>query len=254
MHQTRLLIATLKQQLRNQSKTYKDVANVLELSEASVKRLFSEHSLSLARLDVVCQLLSLEFIELVKLMEENINLTSQLSLEQEQELVADPKLLLMAHFLINGLLFSDVIATYRISETEGIQLLAKLDRMKIIELLPDNRVKMMIAKSFKWIDNGPIQRFYRQKIQPEFFQSSFSDSGELQIFVSGMLSRASNAELIKQIKRLSHEFNQLITDDQSTQLQQRFGTSLYVAMRPWEPTIFSQLRREPNNKVFSSND
>lgn len=89
-------------------------------------------------------------------MELNIDLTTRLSLAQEKELVSDIKLLLMAHFLINGLLFSEVISDYDISESEGVQLLAKLDRMRIIELLPGNRVKMMISKNFQWIDNGPI--------------------------------------------------------------------------------------------------
>jgi transcriptional regulator with XRE-family HTH domain len=243
MRQTKLLISTLKKELKKQGKTYRDVAHALELSEASIKRLFSEQSMSLERLDKICQLIDLEFIELVKQMEHNINLISQLTLSQEQELVGDIKLLLMAHFLINGVSFTEVIQDYCISETQGIQLLAKLDRMKIIELLPGNRVKMMISTNFQWIENGPIQGFYRKEIQPEFFNSPFADSGEFQSFVSGMLSRNSNAELIKKVKRLVGEFNQLNTDDQPVQLQDRFGTSLHVAIRPWEPSIFNVLRR-----------
>lgn len=250
MYQAGLLLSTLKQELRKQGKTYKDVASVLNLSEASVKRLFSEQSFSLERLDKVCELLELEFSDLVRLMELNINLTSRLSLAQEKELVSDTKLLLMAHFLINGLLFSEVISEYDISEAEGIQLLAKLDRMRIIELLPGNRVKMMIKKNFQWIDNGPIQRFYKKVIQPEFFKSSFNGAGEHSVFVSGMLTKTSNAEIIKKIKRLSAEFNELNTEDQSSETDQRFGTSLVIAMRPWELNVFGKLRRNQSNKQF----
>ncbi len=128
--------------------------------------------------------------------------------------------------------------------------MAKLDRMRIIELLPGNRVKMMISKNFQWIDNGPIQHFYKNVIQPEFFESSFNGAGEHRIFVSGMLTRTSNSEIIRKIKRLSAEFNELNTEDQSAERDQRFGTSLVIAMRPWEPDVFGKLRRNQSNKQF----
>jgi hypothetical protein len=48
---------------------------------------------------------------------------------------------MMAHFLMNKLEFSGIIDIYDISETEGIRLLARLDRMKIIEQQPGIRVK-----------------------------------------------------------------------------------------------------------------
>jgi transcriptional regulator with XRE-family HTH domain len=42
MSQSKLIIDTLKQELRKQGLTYKQVAGRLGLSEASVKRLFAE--------------------------------------------------------------------------------------------------------------------------------------------------------------------------------------------------------------------
>ena len=121
-------------------------------------------------------------------MEKNVELTQQLTLEQETELVSDIKLLLMAYFLLNKLSFEDVISIYDISKTEGIRLLAKLDRMKIIELMPGNRVKLKFAKDFRLIPGGPIERFYEKTVQQEFFDSSFDGKGEFRIFVSGFFS------------------------------------------------------------------
>ena len=165
MPQTKLIIDTLKQELRKKGLTYKQVADRLNLSEASVKRLFAENSFSLARLGQVCGIMNLEIADLIHQMEKNVELTTQLSLEQEAELAGDTKLALMAFFLMNKLEFSDIIRIYDISETEGIRLLAKLDRMRIIELLPGNRVKLMISKNFELIPNGPIPRFHQQKVQ-----------------------------------------------------------------------------------------
>ena len=68
MSQTRELIKTLKMALKAQGKTYADVAVELGLTEASVKRLFSQQSFSLSRLDQVCHMLDIEITDLVQLM------------------------------------------------------------------------------------------------------------------------------------------------------------------------------------------
>lgn len=250
MAQTRLIVDTLKQELRKQGITYRQVAQALGLSEASIKRLFAESSFTLARLEQICELLHLEIADLVHQMEKNIELTHRLTLEQETELVSDLKLLLMAHFLMNKLEFSEIIDIYDISETEGIRLLARLDRMKIIELQPGNRVKLMISKNFQLIPGGPLQRFYEKVVQSEFFDSSFGGRGEFRIYVSGMFSRDANAEIIRKIKRLADDAHELREDSESLPLEERFGCSLIMAIRPWEVGVFDSLRRVPNLKKF----
>jgi len=250
MAQTKLIVDTLKQELRKQGINYRQVAQTLDLSEASVKRLFSESSFTLARLGQICELLHLEIADLIHQMERNIDLTHQLTMEQETELVGDIKLLLMAHFLMNKLEFKEIIEIYDISETEGIRLLAKLDRMKIIEMLPGNRVRLMISKNFTLLPGGPIQRFYENIVQSEFFNSSFNEDGEFRIYISGMFSRDANAEIIRKIKRLAEDAHELREDSENLPLSERFGCSLIMAIRPWEVNVFDRLRRVPNQKKF----
>jgi DNA-binding Xre family transcriptional regulator len=248
MAQTKPLIDALKKEIRRQGKTYRDIAGAIEISEASIKRLFSERTVSLERLDRICEFLNLEISDLVRIMEQDIQLTDQLSPQQEKELVSDIKLLFMAHFLMNRWSFSEIIENYDICELEGIQLLAKLDRMKIIQLLPGNRVKLMISKNFEWISNGPIQRFFEDKIQTEFFDASFNSPGEYRVFLSGMLTRNSNAELIRRLKRLDHEFGEMSIDDDSFRMDEKYGTSLLIAMRPWGAEVFESLRKSSPKK------
>ncbi len=250
MTQTRQIVETLKRELRAQGVTYRQVAQRLGLSEASVKRLFSEQSFTLGRLGEICELLQLEISDLIHQMEKNIDLTEQLTLEQETELASDIKLLLMAHFLMNRLSFKEIIDIYDISETEGIRLLARLDRMKIIELQPGNRVRLKIAKNFSLIPGGPIQRFYEKTVQGEFFASSFTGRGEYRVYVSGMFSRDANAEIIRKIKRVAEDAHDLREHSESLPLSDRFGCSLIMAIRPWEVKVFDELRRVPNTKKF----
>ena len=250
MSQTRSLIDTLKLELRKQRITYKQVSEALQLSETSVKRLFAEEAFSIKRLEKVCELLHLNISDLVHLMERNIEMTNQFTLEQEQELVSDIKLLLVALLLMNKLTFEEIISVYDISETEGIRLLARLDRMKMIELQPGNRVKLMISQNFEWIAGGPIQRYFEDTVQQEFLRSSFNKTGKLRIFASGMISANANAELIRKMQHLAKEMHDMNLDSESLPLEQRFGTSLMMAIRPWEVAAFKALRRSDDKRVF----
>jgi len=252
MSQTRPLIDTLKKELRKQRITYKQVSDALDLSETSVKRLFSEEAFSIKRLEKVCQLLHLDISDLVHLMERSIEMTSQFTQQQEQELVSDTKLLLVALLLMNKLTFEEIIAVYDISETEGIRLLARLDRMKLIELQPGNRVKLMISQNFEWLPDGPIQKYFESTVQQEFLSSAFNKPGELRIFVSGMISPAANAELTRKMQHLAKEMHDMNIDAEALPLEQRFGTSLMLTIRPWEVQAFKELRRSKDTRLFGT--
>jgi len=185
-------------------------------------------------------------------MERNIEMTSQFSREQEQELVSDIKLLLVALLLMNKLTFEEIITVYDISETEGIRLLARLDRMKMIELQPGNRVKLMISQNFEWLPGGPIQKYFESTVQQEFLSSAFNKPGELRIFASGMISPAANAELTRKMHNLAKEMHDMNIDAEALPLEQRFGTSLMLAIRPWEVQAFKELRRSRDNRLFGT--
>lgn len=250
MSQAAALLKTLKRELKAQGMTYADVASRLELSESSIKRLFSESKISLGRLDALCQIAGMEISDLVQKMGEDRKRIDMLTEQQEREVAADPKLLLVAICVLNLWTFDEIIKIYELSEHECIQLLAKLDRLKLIELLPLNRFRLTVANDFRWIPNGPIQRFFRKEVQPGFMKSTFSGPGEKLVFRNGMLSRGSNATMMKKMDRLVAQFNELHDEDAGLPLEERFGSSLLVAIRPWEFSYFRELRRDSKEKVF----
>ena len=241
MAQTRELIKTLKTALKAQGKTYADVAVELGLTEASVKRLFSKHSFSLSRLDQVCHMLDMEITDLVQLMNEQQQRLQQLTIEQEKEITGDVMLTLVAVCVLNRWTMDDILSYYHISKTECIRHLARLDRLKVIELLPKNRIRLLVAPNFSWRENGPIQHFFQKKISQEFFNTRFSRDDECLIVLNGMFSSQSNAELQRKLKRLSREFDLLNNDDAALDLADRNGTTLVLAMRGWQYGLFQPL-------------
>lgn len=245
MAQTTPLINTLKRSLKANGKTYVDVARALGLTEASVKRLFSERSFSLKRLDQVCQMMHMEISDLVALMSDEQHQLTQLSEAQEQEIASDPVLLLIAVCLLNRLDVGVILREYAIEETECMQKLAKLDRLKIIDLLPHNRVKVRVAPNFSWRDDGPIQRFYKERVEAEFFNSRFAKDTERLICVNGMLSDSANVRLQRKMERLAAEFSELAEDDATLPIGERNGTTMVLAVRKWEYGLFARLKRDP---------
>jgi len=215
MAQTSELLKTLKQALKAHGKTYADVSRELGLSEASVKRLFSQENFSLERLDRICHLLEMEISDLVQLMNEKQHKLLQLTVEQEQEVTNDTTLLLVAICVLNKWTLKDIVAFYDISEGECFLKLAQLDRLKIIDLLPNNRIKVRVAPNFTWRENGPIQSFFQERLGQDFLRGRFSRDDECLIVLNGMLSPESNAEFQRKLKRLAWEFDLLNRDDSS---------------------------------------
>ena len=234
MSQTAPLIQTLKRLLKHHSKTYVDVADCLSLSEASVKRLFSEKNISLQRLDAICLMLGIEISDLVREMQtEHSKAISELSYAQEKEIADDLELLMITVYVLNHWSLKDIITRYDFTEAQCIKHLAHLDRLSIIELLPGNRIKLLVAANFKWQDDGPIMKLFCAKIETEFFRTRFTRETEKLVVLNGMLSDASNALFQRKMQQLAKDFDTLSKDDANLPIGQRKGYTLLMGIRDW---------------------
>lgn len=59
-----------------------------------------------------------------------------------------------------------------------------------------------------------------------------------------MLSEQDNLLFQKTLNETANKFVTLCRDTSDIPLEQRHGTALIVAMRPWVPAIFDSLKRE----------
>ena len=234
MSQTDPLVKTLKRLLKHNGKTYIDVAKCLSLSEASVKRLFSEQNISLQRLDSICSLMEIEISDLVRAMEAEHNTAiSELTLEQEKEIANDLSLLMIAVYVLNGWKLQDIISRHDFTEPQCIRYLAHLDRIHIIELLPGNRIKLLVSPNFKWRNDGPIMQLFCTKIENEFFRTKFAKETEKLVVLNGMLSDASNALFQRKMQQLAKDFDTLSKDDAGLPIGQRKGYTFLLGLRNW---------------------
>jgi len=245
MAHTAALVEVLKRELKARQITYASLASQLRLSEASVKRMFSRRDFTLKRLDEICRYAQLEFSELARAVVRDETLITHLTPEQEKEIVSDRNLFLVAVCVLNHVTFDQIVETYDISSAEGVRLLSRLDHLKFIELLPGNRIKLLVSRTFAWLPDGPIQRFFNQQAHNEFFRSRFNRPDEFMLVVNGMLSKSSSADVVNRLKRITREFSDLHNDDSRLPLGERSAMTLLVAVRHWQLAAFAELRRGP---------
>ena len=243
MARTAALIDALKRELKARNITYGVLAKQLAMSEVSVKRMFATKEFTLSRLDRICECAGLEFSDLARSLTAGDAVISQLSYEQEKQLVDDYRLMLVALCTLNHWSFEDIVAAYGLPPAEAIQLLARLDRLKFIQLLPNNRVRLLVSRAFSWIPDGPIQRFFKEQVQADYFRSRFDRENELLLLANGSLSKASLSALLARLRKTAAEFSAMRSDDAALPVRERTSITLLLAVRPWEPDVLKKLRR-----------
>jgi len=250
MKQTEAIHDALKRVLRSSGKTYAEAAKVLKLSEASIKRLFSRAELSLERLEILCDWLDVEIADVVQQAATHRPLVTQIDPLQEEELLNDLPLLLLAFLTLNRWSENEILEIFAFRRSELEQRLRQLERLGLIEVMESGRIKLLAARNFTWRKDGPIQNYFATRVLPEFLATRFDAPGEQMNFVGGMLSRASVHKVQGMMEALARELDALVNQDLHMPVSERYGVSLFMGLRPWEFSEFTRLRRKPRAKFF----
>src|SRR5690606_34592783 len=156
------LLRALKQVLKQRGMRYADLAAGLGISEPTVKRMLSTGRIDLERLERICGLLEIDLFELVRLARGTRAKRAQLAAAQERALADEPRLLLVFHLLCNDWTVAAIRREFALGGPETTLLLARLDRLGLVELLPRDRVRLRVARDFEWREGGPVRRRYAQ--------------------------------------------------------------------------------------------
>jgi len=243
MDNTQAAINMLKRALKLNGFTYADVARHLNLSEASVKKMFSSCHFTLKRIDQICQLLDMDFIDLVRMFDAGRQQISTLTLAQEQALLRDKRLFLVAVCARNHWSFDDILSAFRFTSAELIHYLNQLEQLQLLELHPNNRIRLRIAEDFRWLPHGPIEVFFEQRLLGEFLDSGFDKRYDMRLFLHGPLTLAAREALTRRLNVLAHEFAELMKESASSPLSERNNVGLLLATREWEAQFITLQRR-----------
>src|SRR5688572_3707559 len=144
MDETRQLVDALKRCLKMRGLTYAALAERINLSEASVKRIFADRSFTLRRLEHVCSALEISMSELVRMTESGRSRPTTLSVEQEQALARDPALLSYFYLLLNGWTERQIQRGYEFDEPQMRKLRSRLVGLHLLESLPRGGYRLRV--------------------------------------------------------------------------------------------------------------
>lgn len=246
MSERALIVAGLKRALRERGLNYAAVARALDVSLATVKRLFARGELSLQRVEVICELVGLSLREILERAQEHSAPTNQLTLAQEREIVADPRLFLVTWLVLNRVPFEEIVRGYRLTERETLRYFIRLDRLKVLELQPQNRVRLLVSRRFSWRVGGPVQRYIHERLLREFLASTFTAAEEEFFFHGATVSREVLARLKRVLQSAARDCMEHVEHDR-TPPSERLGAAFVLALRPWAYSGFKQFERpEPS--------
>lgn len=210
MQQTTSFVGALKRCLKARGLTYADLARALGLSEATVKRCFSLESLTLQRTEQILTVLDMTMLDVAKLAAApSADAPAQLSLEQEKALAESPRLFSFFHLLLFGHTAAKIVKEYDIGKEEAAASLRTLERLQLLELMPRERVRILVTKNLIWRPQGPLRQAYDQPIRERFLDNPFAGNQQFRKFATRRLSQSSQALLLRKIKRLVADMDSL---------------------------------------------
>lgn len=236
------LLAALKRILKERGWRYADLAAALGVSEPTVKRVLSNGRMGLDRLEQICEALDIDFFELARAARSTRETRRHLSVQQESALAAEPRLMTVFHLLCQGWRTAAIGEGYGLRKTELVRLLAQLDRLRLIELLPGDSVRLRVPRGFSWRDDGPVRARYFQMASREFIHHPFDAGDDYLALEIRELGEASAATLRRKLDKLVAEFKDAAELDVGLPPERRRSVGMLVAARPWVFSLVESLR------------
>lgn len=230
--QSRMLKAVLKQQIRIRGLRYCDIAEQLGVSVMTIKRYLNSDRVPIEIVEDIGLCIGLSLIEIAELAKADDGRDPlDLELQQEHALASDNALALMRLLLYSGMTVPDIMNEYAVDEATVVSLLTRLDRLKLIELLPGNRVRIRGTHHVEWRPGGPIRQTIEHDIRHHFVQMDFAGTDEFFGYESVRLSKSSLKQLEDHMRQLVRQARILHRVDQAMPSEDKQWYTLLVAQR-----------------------
>jgi len=241
---TRAIVETLKKVLKARGMTYADLALALRVSTPTVKRLFSQRSFTLERLEEILRVIELDFYELARMSHGRRGGPAELSVEQESALARDARLFSVFWLLCNEWRFDEIVTEFRLGAAQITSYFARLERLRLIDWRPGNRARLRVPKHYVWRAGGPLRKAFGLKVVTEFMRARFDAPHDAFHFEAQELSAESAVVVKRRLERVAAEINELVEIDAATPAKKRVTLGVLLACRPWSISIIHALRAD----------
>lgn len=172
---------TLRVLMKKNKATYESIGRVLKVSPATIKRRLNGSDISLMQLKELAGALSLSFYELIELSQENRREPYLFSEAQESLLTSDLRLMKLFRLVLAGQNFSKIMTRLELTERELRKAVRDLEKERLVQHLPGDRVIPIVHFPFRWQPNGNLERAYNDLILVNLTQRISNDRGKARL-------------------------------------------------------------------------
>ncbi|WP_178119543.1 helix-turn-helix domain-containing protein [Pseudomonas sp. SCB32] len=234
-----LLLVELKRLLKDRNIRYCDIAEQLNLSETTIKRKLTGHGLSVSMLESVCSMAGVRLIDLAELAaRRSDSKIHSLSTAQEQGLADAPFTAFIFLLLRYDWTPRQIQQEFELNDADIFLHLRWLEKLRLLDLFPGNRVRLLTVRHPEWIPGGPLRRAVDDTMRRHFEAMDFHDPQSVWQLETVKLSRGSIDQLRQMMASLSQRMRELATDDRSLPDGQTEWYSMLCMARLTDPRIF----------------
>ena len=215
--------------------SYKDISEVLDLSESGIKRAFSNKTLNLIKVEKICNFLGISLYELVQQSEANFAPSvKNLSMQQEKILAGDQVLFVLFYFLLSGLDYKAIIDKTNLEIGTVDEKIALLENIGLVEIDTKKQIKILSVKNPVWIEGGPLNTAYENRLVHEAaLEHDFTKTGYRR-FLFGNLDIKQLSNIEEKLRKIEVEFMQACKNpSKETSMH-----AIYHSMLPWNFSLF----------------
>lgn len=198
----------IKKQLKRSKVSYARLAGLLDIPESTLKKWFTAKDGSFGRITQLCDVLGIQVHALIKAVEEQRVLTLSFSTAQQNLFSKD-----LNSFKVYWLLVYERMDEENIRKVTGLKLneykalLYKLDKVNLIQVGKEDKVKVPKMKPVRWNFEGP----FMEKLLAQWSSRLHSDAMEKKTFSRLILqffqlSPESAAEFKKDMEALEEKY------------------------------------------------
>lgn len=216
----------LKGVLKTRGMTYADLAERLDVSEPTIKRLFVEHDCKLSRLISICQILDLTVSELLEIADRTDDSVLTFSNEVERAL-ADSPALFYFFLLLRDDLTPEAIGSIYSLESSDLHLYCRdLEKLGLLELSTSGSVTLLSQAPIRLSPDGPLQGLYKA-VNSEFLKRAMDDSvdsPEAYVTISRRMRPESARLLVDDVQAMVSRIGKLARQDRLSNVEDELVT------------------------------
>ena len=226
-------LIALKRIFKAQGLRYADIAARLAVSEGTVKRYLNNKGLTLDVLHRLCKAADLTMGELARLTEEeNPTAPPPATAAQEQILARDITLSMTFFLLTQGWRSERIARELELDDVALTGCLTQLDRLGMIALFPNNRVRLLRAFARNPDPKGATYALMARRVHEFFDNIDLEDPAVIWTNGFARLSEASLSQISRHLDGLRDEIFELGQRDLHLASDRVKWCAVFAAVRP----------------------